>query len=119
MNIVNGGKAYVSTVCLDEYPWVRDEMPQLNNGGWVHHICRGVDEQVIGKIVLQTFISTENERVVSVLPRGEVNVDLLRRIINDVDNYVKGLDESKSCEIDPKTGRSPVPHSDFDDPDSW
>lgn len=119
MNIVNGGKAFVSKLSLEEYPWVRDEMPRFD-GRWVHHICRGVDEMVIsGEIVLQTFISTKNERVISVLPRGEVKGEILHRIINDVDNYVKDLDVSKSCEIDPKTGRSPVPDCDFDDPDSW
>ena len=122
MEILNNGKAYRACISLEEYPWARTEKPKLDGiGRWAYHICRGVDEQVLGgNLVLQTFVSTGNERVILVIPRTGVEEEFLRQTIDGVDNYVKGLDEPKSCLIDPKTGYTPVEaSSDFDDFINW
>lgn len=121
MESLNGGKAYRACISLEEYPWVRDKLPTLDTlvyGKWAYHICRGVDERIVGKMVLQTFVSTENERVILVLPRREDDVELLQRVIDGVDKYVKGLDEPLSCLVDPKTGKYPV-EVDLDSTDFW
>lgn len=119
------GKSYGSCISLEEYPWARDALPVLWGIGsidWVHYVCRGVDEAITrihnGRIKLQTFISTENERVIYAIPLDGANEESIQRVIKSIDNYVADLDVPRFCEIDPKTGKYPV-EVDLDSNDFW
>lgn len=102
------GKSYMLSLDLNEYPLARDMKPWISILGWNMN-QNGAFELIYNKaIVVQTFITTKNERFIHVIPRTNAVQEEIDKVMKYVDEYVESLNRQHSCEIDPLTGQYPV-----------
>lgn len=119
MEKLNGGKAYMSLINLDDYPKAREQLPVL----WgIIHTEWLMNEKFINIseyrkcVVLETFINTRNQRVIQVIPKALATPLDIANVVHAVDNYISRLHEQTPGSIDPK---SKYKLSDNDDGYIW
>lgn len=106
------GKSFMLSIDLNDCPWAREMKPHISILGW-HMNQNGAYELLYRKTVaVQTFITTENERFVHVIPRMNASQEDIDQVFKYVSDYVESLNRPRSCEIDPATGKPPVENHD-------
>lgn len=108
MQPTQSGKSFTLSLDLNEYPWARMMKPDISILLWNMNQNGAFELTYKKSVVVQTFISTNNDRFIHVIPRTNATPEDIEQVFKYMEQYVESLNDPRSCEVDPHTGQYPV-----------